>query len=203
MPEPHDILALCGLLERGAITGPQFFERFTRALAAQIGCSRAGVWRFVDTDAVEGRLLRCIAMYDTTLNQMVQVADIVHAEDGPYFEALLSNDCVVAANARTDPATVGFLDSYLLPLNIHSLLDVCFSINGVPFGIFSCEQAGAPVAWTQRQLQLLRQIGSRASLTLMRAATATVDTAPGALWDGSGGDRYLGKPISGDTGEDN
>jgi GAF domain-containing protein len=133
---------------------------------------------------------------------MVQVDDIGHTEDGPYFEALLGNDCVVAPHARTDPATICFLDDYLLPLNIHSLLDVCFSINGVPYGIFSCEQIGAPVAWTQRQLQLLRQIGSRASLTLMRAATATVDTAPGALWEGSGSGRY--RLLAGDDdGEDN
>ena len=184
MPDPNDILALCGLLERGEIDGPQFFERFTRRLAELIGCSRAGVWMFVDAD--EGRLLRCIAMYDATLDLMVQASDIGYTEDGAYFETLLRNDCVVAPNAQADPATVCFLHDYLAPLNIHSLLDVCFSVNGVPFGIFSCEQVGAPVAWTQRQLQLLRQIGSRASLTLMRAATANIDTAPGALWESSG-----------------
>jgi GAF domain-containing protein len=202
MPEHLDILALCGLLERGEIDGARFLEGFTRALAAQIGCSRAGVWVF-DDDVDAGRLLRCIAMYDATLDLMVQVSDIVHAEDSPYFEALLGNDCVVAPNARSHPATIGFLCDYLLPLNIHSLLDVCFSINGVPFGIFSCEQIGAPVTWSQRQFQVLRQIGSRASLTLMRAATSTVDTAPGALWGSSAGARYLSQPISGDTGEDN
>jgi hypothetical protein len=139
MPDHLDILALCGLLERGEIDGARFLEGFTRALAAQIGCSRAGVWVF-DDDADAGRLLHCIAMYDATLDLMVQVTDIVHAEDSPYFEALLGNDCVVAPNARSHPATIGFLADYLLPLNIHSLLDVCFSINGVPFGIFSCEQ---------------------------------------------------------------
>ena len=141
-----------------------------------------------------GRVLRCIAMYDATLDLMVPVEDIASAGHSAYLEALLRDDCVVATDARADPATVCFLHDYLEPLNIHSLLDVCFSVNGVPFGIFSCEQIGAPVAWNLRQLQMLRQIGSRASLTLMRAATATIDTAPGALWEGSGTGRLPGPP---------
>jgi GAF domain-containing protein len=192
MPDPQPIYALCGLLERNEIDGPAFFARFARALADLIGCSRAGVWMFVDEGG--SRLLRCIAMYDATLDLMVQVEDIASAGNGAYLDALLRDDCVVATDARANPATVCFLHDYLEPLNIHSLLDVCFSVNGVPFGIFSCEQVGAPVAWSLRQLQLLRQIGSRASLTLMRAATAFVDTAPGALWESSGTGRLPSLP---------
>lgn len=199
MPDPQAIFALCGLLERNEIDGPAFFARFARALADLIGCSRAGVWMFVD-DA-SGRVLRCIAMYDATLDLMVPVEDIASVGHSAYIEALLRDDCVVATDARADPATVCFLHDYLEPLNIHSLLDVCFSVNGVPFGIFSCEQIGAPVAWNLRQLQMLRQIGSRASLTLMRAATATIDTAPGALWEGSGTGRLPGPPSATRAGD--
>jgi len=192
MPDPQKIYALCGLLERDEIDGPAFFALFARALAELIGCSRAGVWMFVDEGG--GRLLRCIAMYDATLDLMVQAEDIASAGNAPYLDTLLRDDCVVATDARGNPATVCFLHDYLEPLNIHSLLDVCFSVNGVPFGVFSCEQVGAPVAWSLRQLQLLRQIGSRASLTLMRAAMASVDTAPGALWETSGTGRLPGMP---------
>jgi GAF domain-containing protein len=193
MPDLHDILALCGLLERGEIGNAAFFERFTREVAAQIGCSRAGVWKFVDTEG--GRTLRCIAMFDSPSDKMVAVTDMVSAVDGPYFEVLLRDHCVVAPDARSDPATICFLDDYLLPLDIHSLLDVAFAVNGVLYGTFSCEQVGAPMAWSQRQLQLLRQIGSRASLTLLNAANVTVDTAPGALWDPSGPARLATRPM--------
>jgi GAF domain-containing protein len=194
MPDTQHIFALCGLLERNEIDGPTFFARFATALAELIGCSRAGVWMFVDEGG--SRLLRCIAMYDATLDLIVPVEDIASAGNSAYLDALLHDDCVVATDARANPATVGFLHDYLEPLNIHSLLDVCFSVNGVPFGVFSCEQVGAPVAWSLRQLQLLRQIGSRASLTLMRAATASVDTAPGALWESSGTGHLPGLPPS-------
>jgi GAF domain-containing protein len=199
MPDPQDIQDICSQLDRGEIDRIHFLEAFTRQMAALIDCSRAGIWLFMDT--AEGRVLHCVAMYDRNRDRMVSAADMVNAEVGPYFEALLRDGCVVSSDARNDPTTMVFLQDYLLPQDIHSLLDVCFSVNGVMFGTFSCEQTGAPKAWTQRQLQLLRQIGSRASLTLMHAATAHVDTAPGALWEPSTPNRLATMPAPLDPDE--
>lgn len=189
MGEEQWLQNLCGRLDRGEIDSALFLESFARELATHIGCSRAGVWVFVDT--VEGRVLRCLTMYDAVRHRVVRASDMVNAEVGPYFEALLRDGCVVAADARTHPATVGFLLDYLLPLDVYSLMDVCYSVNGQVVGVFSCEQVGKPVNWSQRQVQTLRQIGARAALTLMHAtqAASQTDTAPGALWEFSGPNR--------------
>lgn len=191
---------ICGRLDRGEIDRVQFLEAFTRALAALIGCTRAGVWIFIDT--ADGRALRCLAMYDRREGGMVGAADMLNAAVGPYLDTLLAEGCVIAPDARAHQATQVFLDEYLTPLDIHSVLDVCFSVNGVLFGTFSCEETGAPMAWTQRQVQLLRQIGSRVSLTLMHAATATVDTEPAALWEPSSPNRLLTRPLPLEPDED-
>ncbi len=193
MPDVRDIQEICGRLDRGEVDRVRFLEEFTEALATMIGCARAGVWIFLDT--ADGRALRCLAMYDRRRGGMVTTADMLNAAVGPYFDSLLAEGCVIAPQARSHPATQVFLDDYLLPLDIHSVLDVCFSVNGVLFGIFSCEQTGEVMAWTQRQLQQLRQIGSRASLTLLHAATATVDTEPAALWEPSSPNRWLTQPL--------
>jgi hypothetical protein len=182
MPDPQLIQELCSRLDRGEIDRTRFLETFTREMAELIGCSRAGVWMFIDTAA--GRSLRCMAMFDRVQDRMVDVTDIETLGAEPYFEALQRDGCVVAPDARNHPATRPFLEGYLLPLDIHSLLDVTFSVNGVVFGIFSCEQIGAPMKWTQRQLQWLRQIGSRASLTLLNAAAA-MDTQMDGMWEPS------------------
>lgn len=182
MPDPQDIQEICSRLDRGEIDRTQFLETFTREMAELIGCSRAGVWLFADTAA--GRSLRCMAMFDRVQDRMVDVTNIEMLGAEPYFEALLRDGCVVAPDARHHPATRLFAEGYLLPLDIHSLLDVTFSVNGVVFGIFSCEQVGAPAKWTQRQLQWLRQIGSRASLTLLNAAAAR-DTQLDGMWEPS------------------
>ena len=193
MAELRDIQEICGRLDRGEIDRVRFLEEFTEALAGQIGCTRTGVWIFIDT--AEGRALRCLAMYDRRYGGFVTATDMLNAAVGDYFDKLLADGCVIAGNAREHPTTQVFLDEYLLPQDIHSILDVCFSINGVLFGVFSCEQTGSPVSWTQRQLQLVRQIGSRASLSLLHAATASIDTQPAALWEPSSPNRLLTQPL--------
>lgn len=200
MPDVKGIQDICGRLDRGEIDRDQFFDQLTRAIADLIGCTRAGVWIFVDT--AEGRALRCMAMYDRRVDRIVGATDMLNAATGPYFDRLLADGCVIAPDARHDPATAHFLDDYLLPLDLHSVLDVCFSVNGVLFGAFTCEQAGEPLLWSQRQVRLLRQVGSRASLALLHAATAHTDTHPGALWEPSSPNRLLTKPMPLEPDED-
>ncbi len=180
MTEADTFQQISSQLERGEIDSAQFLERLARFITGHIECSRAGVWFFIDTPT--GRVLRCAAMYDSSRDAMVAARDIPNASIGPFFQALMRDGCVVASDARTHPALVELLAGYVHPLGIHSQLAICFSVNGVLLGIFSCEQVGGAKAWTQRHLQSLRQIGSHASLTLMRAASSVVDTAPGALW---------------------
>lgn len=196
MPDPQDIQDICARLDRGEIDRARFLEAFTREMAALIGCSRAGVWTFVDTH--DGRALRCMAMYDRSRDGMVEASDMSTAHAEAYFDALQRDGWVVAPDARSDPTTRVFLDSYLLPLDIRSILDVSFSVNGVMFGIFSCEQVGQPAKWTQRQLQWLRQIGSRASLTLLNAATAQADTGMDMMWESSSPNRLRTLPLDPD-----
>jgi len=193
MPAPADLQFISGRLERGEIDSAEYLQQLTRFVAAQIGCSRAGVRVFVETG--DGRALRSVAMFDATLDRMVAAPDIPNADQGRYFECLQHDGSVCVAHARTDPVTSGLLNDYLLPANVVSLMDMCFSVNGVLFGTFSCEQVGAPIDWSQRQLQTLRKLASRGSLSLMHAVSTGVDTAPGALWEASTPNRLATMPI--------
>ena len=134
-------------------------------------------------------------MHDRRYGGMVAASDMLNAAVGPYFDTLLADGYVIASDARRHPTTRIFLDDYKVPQDINSLLDVCFSVKGVLFGTFSCEQLGMPVDWTQRQLQALRKIVSRASLTLMHVVNASIDTAPGALWETSTPNRLATMPM--------
>jgi GAF domain-containing protein len=193
MTDADALQTISSELERGEISSAQFLERLARHVTGHIECSRAGVWFFIDTSL--GRVLRCAAMYDATRDSMVATPDIPNANIGPFFEALRRDGCIVASDALTHPALVDLLAPYIEPLNIRSQLDICFSVNGVLLGIFSCEECGATKVWTQRHLQSLRQIGSHASLALMRSASSIVDTAPGALWHTTDPNRLTTLPM--------
>jgi GAF domain len=193
MGEQEDLQRISGRLERGEIDSAQFLEQFTRYVATQIGCSRAGVRVLIDT--AEGRALRCVAMYDAAQDRMVTTPDLQHVDSGPYFEHLLREGFICVPRAQADPTTASFQQGYLQPLNVASLMDMCFAVNGELFGTFSCEQIGEPVEWSPRQLQSLRRIAARASLTLMHVITSNVDTAPGALWETSTPSRLTTMPL--------
>jgi GAF domain-containing protein len=194
MPDLTEVQRICGLLDRDEIGREEFLTQFTRQLALDIGCSRACVRILLDS--TQSRVLRCVSMYEPAHEQLVAAPDLDGESAPDYFRALLRDGAVMAADARHDPATAGFAAAYLVPMDVYSLLDANFSVNGLMFGTFSCEQVGAPQHWTPRQLRLLRRIAARASLSLLQAVTATVDTTPGALWDSSAPNRLATMTVS-------
>ena len=193
MVDHSDLQLISGRLERGEIDSAQYLEQLTRFTAALIGCSRAGVRLFIDTP--DGRLLRTVALYDNRLDRMVSAPDIADIHMAPYGARLLHDGSVLVVDTRTDPVAAGPLQRYAASQNVASLMDMSFSVNGSLFGTFTCEQIDAPVDWSQRQLQALRKIASRASLTLMHLVSIQLDTAPGALWETSTPNRLVTMPM--------
>ena len=197
MPDLTALQRICGLLDRGEIDHTQFLGLFARRMAEDIGCSRAGVRMLVHTPA--GAALRTLEMFDASSNQSVKVPDVPAADASSYFGPLLRHGTIVSPDCLHDPVTAPLVRDYLAPMDVRSLLDVGFSVNGVLYGTFSCEQVGAMQAWTPAQLQWLRQMASRVSLTLMHAISAHVDTTPGALWEPSTPNRLMTMPMTLDS----
>jgi hypothetical protein len=200
MPDLMTLQRICGLLDRGEIDHGRFLALLTRHMAQHVGCSRAAVRMLVESP--RGALLHCVEMHDLHRSASVAAPDMTSPDPTPYFETLLRDGCVVAADAWQNLTTRPFAPNYLQPLDVRSLLDVAFSVNGTLYGCFSCEQVGAEQAWTPQQLARLRQIASRVSLTLMHMITSQIDTAPGALWEPSTPNRLMTMPLSLDDFED-
>jgi hypothetical protein len=172
---------ISGRLDRGELDNPQFLHAFTRTLSQTIGCCRTGVWVFAD--AARERTLRCLGLYDARTDAMLCSSDLVESRAGTYFDSLLRDGHVMAPDAWRHAALIGFIDDYLRPVDVRSVLDVSFAINGVTVGMFRCEQVGATMDWSGQHLQLLRAVGPRAALSLVRGHHRPLDTAPGALWE--------------------
>jgi hypothetical protein len=199
MPDLTALHKVCGQLDRGEIDRVEFLEQLTRGMAGEIGCSRAAVRLLVHSEA--GPALHTMALYDVASDSLMRVPDMSDDNAALYFEALLRDGTIVAPDVDALPAVAPFREGYLGPLQVCSLLDVSFSVNGVLYGTFSCEQVGSKLVWTQQQVNLLRQISGRASLTLMHAINAQIDTAPGALWEPSTPNRLMTMPMPLDAGK--
>ena len=167
-------------LTDGAINVRTFLEGCTRLTTASIGCSRAGIWLFVQTS--EGRVLRCLALYDAIADRMTCVPD-ERRDVQPYFDALEHDGFVNASDATLHPATAGLLGQRLRSNGVRSLLAASCAVNGQLYGAFTCTQIGEVKEWTGRQLTMLRQIGAPASLALYRASRHSPTTGHGSLFD--------------------
>ncbi len=188
-----DLQAISGRLERGEIDGPRYLEDLMRFVTAQIGCSRAALRLFVDGSS--GRILRTIAVHDAGSDRMTAAPDIAGLDNSLYLACLQRDGHVVVADTGRDPLIVGELRTYIEEAGIRSLMDMACSVNGNLFGAFGCEQTGSAIEWAPRQLQLLRRIALRASLTLVRLVQTSVDTTPGALWETSIPNRLATLPM--------
>lgn len=174
---------ICAMLEHAEIDQRAFLDRTARLVADAVGCSRAGIWVFVGT--MNGRLLRCLAMYDGVNDCMTTAADHQPGDSvGVYFQTLERVGYVLATDARTHFATAGFFAEHLEPRGVQSMMAAGFSVNGNLYGAFTCAQVGRQTEWARPQLNLLRQIGARVSLALVTHATRTaLDTRPAAFID--------------------
>jgi GAF domain-containing protein len=171
---------MCARLENAEVSRAVFLEQCTRLVAATVGCSRAGVWVFRHT--ADGQELNCLAMYDGVGDRMTTVQDEAGEHVHTYFQTLEQVGYVIAADAQTHFATAGFFSDRLEPRGVRSMMAASFSVNGRLFGAFTCTQVGSPMEWSRPQLNVLRQIGSRASLALATYdARTALDTRPAAL----------------------
>ena len=105
-----------------------------------MGARRASVWRFTDSsDAIH-----CIDLYDATTRAHTSGL-VLQRDDYPDYFAALEQDRVVAADdARTDRRTRAFLESYLIPNDIHAMLDAPLRHKDDLIGVVCAEHAGAP-----------------------------------------------------------
>jgi GAF domain-containing protein len=175
-----EIQRICAAMENEEIGRASFLECLCRLVAAEIGCSRVGIWVFRESSS--GRILHCLALYDQSKNCMTSVPDVSGEEVVAYFQTLERVGYVMATDARIHFATEGMFAAHLAPNGVHSMMASAFSVNGKLYGAFTCTQVGRQMEWERRQLNALRQIGSRASLALAsQAERLVVNTKPAAL----------------------
>lgn len=107
-----------------------------------LGVSRVSIWHYhPETDSVH-----CALLQDKTGQHNPDTS--LYARDYPeYFRHMKLQGLIVAEQAALHPATAPFAQSYLQPLNIISMMDATFKIEGRLGGIICCEQQGVPQHW--------------------------------------------------------
>lgn len=136
-------------------------EDIASLTARTLQVSRVSVWNFNhDANSIES-----VACYDLASGTFQEKIVLKLDQFPRYAEALHSKRIISAPFARTDADTSEFRESYLEPLNIHSMLDVTYSIDGQLGGLICCEQQGTPRTWKPEDIVFASSVSDVISLT--------------------------------------
>jgi PAS domain S-box-containing protein len=134
----------------------------TEVGAKNIEVERASVWLYGEN----GNILQCLDLFEQSQQQHSEGYSLVAADYPAYFQALHSDQIIVAHDARTDPKTKEFSESYLTPFNITSMLDTPIRLGGKTVGVLCLEAVAIAHHWTLEDQNFARSLGNLVSLAL-------------------------------------
>lgn len=125
---------------------------------------RVGIWLFTAEGA-----LGCLDHF-TQSEGGHRSGLTLKAKDYPnYFEALQQGRAVVASDAMNDPRTLEFIDKFLAPIGITSMLDAAIRLKGKVVGAVCLEHVGPQRDWTEDEVAFAGAIADQVAQAMLAA----------------------------------
>ncbi|HEY9633144.1 MAG TPA: response regulator [Coleofasciculaceae cyanobacterium] len=137
-------------------------KEITEVAAHNIAVERVSVWLFDSS----GTYLKCLNLFERSLNQHREGLELTTVDYPAYFQALTQEQLVIAEDAYTDPRTQEFSESYLTALGITSMLDAPIRLGGQTMGVLCNEHVGTARHWTPEDQNFARSAADLVSLAL-------------------------------------
>lgn len=131
---------------------PETLEKMTSAIARQLGVSRSSIWQY---HAQEKKLV-CAKLYAQARGSFEAGQELSARQLPGYFEALTSEETVIAKDALSHPATRELAIDHYRTNSIQSVLQVPYFNEGKIAGIISCEQQHDQKDWTEEDVEFLK-----------------------------------------------
>jgi diguanylate cyclase (GGDEF)-like protein/PAS domain S-box-containing protein len=123
---------------------PEALRDIAAAGAETLEVERVGIWFFTP-----GRKsIRCEEMFERTPDVHSGGTELFAAQYPVYFKAIETERVIDAHDARLDPRTSAFAESYLIPFNVTSMLDIPVRRVGQTAGVVCFEHTGGARTWS-------------------------------------------------------
>ncbi|MDV7145210.1 EAL domain-containing protein [Tropicimonas sp. TH_r6] len=126
----------------------EFFRHVTRAVCLEMEVPRFSLWSLDDDESA----IRCIDLFEAESDNHSSGFVLNEASFPEYFKAVLRDRVVDAVDAGSDPRTSEFLDVYLKPVGIRSMLDAQIRSAAGPRGVVCAETLGVQRDWTPDEI---------------------------------------------------
>ncbi len=137
-------------------------REITQMATRTLNVDRASIWFYQEDKSA----MCCADLYELTPNQHSGGAELKVADYPSYFQALNTEQVLAAVDAKTDPRTLEFTESYLIPLNISSMLDVPITHQGRLAGVICLERQGTARKWTLDEQSFASYVAQIAALAM-------------------------------------
>jgi diguanylate cyclase (GGDEF)-like protein/PAS domain S-box-containing protein len=148
----------------------------TELAAFATGCERVNVWLFNDEETE----LRCIDLYERTPGRHSSGMILSEDDFGDEIAVIKASRYVAADDPLTDPRTRGYVEPYLKPQGITSMLDAVVQASGRHLGLLCFEHVNKAHSWTRDEIAFACQLADKIGIAVIslkrRQAEATTRT---------------------------
>ncbi len=138
------------------------FRLITEEIAHAMEVERVSIWRY---DQNRSSLV-CQMLFEAGSRRHSSGMELQGGNYPSYFRAMAQNETIAADDARHDPRTCEFTESYLAPLGITSMLDSPLHVGGVLAGVLCQEHVGPLRTWLPEEKSFATSMANFISLVL-------------------------------------
>ncbi|RMG46508.1 MAG: PAS domain S-box protein [Acidobacteria bacterium] len=141
--------------------------------ARTLGVERVSVWLFDEPRSA----IRCQDLYLLSQDKHEGGMQLEASRYPRYFAALEESRTIAADDVRQDPRTNEFVEEYLEPYGITSMLDVPVRLHGRVVGVVCHEHTGSRREWTLEEQDFAASVADFVSLVLETAERRRAEAA--------------------------
>ncbi|MEI7636927.1 MAG: PAS domain S-box protein [Syntrophus sp. (in: bacteria)] len=158
LQKQNDLLIRLNAAE-SVVTGDigQFVHDMTELLGNALDIERVSVWLFNEDET----LLECMDLYEAAKDSHSLEESLREDDYREEFKVLKTTRYVDASDPLTDPRTAGYVEGYLKPLGITSMLDCGIFSGGRNRGTFCLEHVNRPHHWTPDEITIGCQVADQ------------------------------------------
>ncbi len=142
-------------------------RQMTEAAVRVTKVARANVWLFNEAEDE----LRCIDLYEAASGLHSAGMVLREPEFANEFRALKHAPYVDANDPLTDPRTSGYVESYVKPNGITSMLDMVVEISGKHIGLLCLEHVGRPYTWQPDEIAFAGRLADKIAVAITNRKT--------------------------------
>jgi len=137
-------------------------QEIDEKISKRIDIERVSIWLLKENESV----LECVDLYEKSKNLHSSGYRILENEYQNEFDALKTSKFVDASFPYKDSRTKGYIETYLTPNNITSMLDCVINYSGKNFGTLCLEHVNTEHIWTQEEIDFGCQIADQVAICL-------------------------------------